>query len=168
MTEEWKPIVHPILCNHFAVSTEGRLKRIDGRGNVPFLKPSSNGFGYLFFSLLVDGVKWLPLAHRLVAQAFLPNPANLPQVHHKDFDKANNRVDNLQWVTASDNQLFSMPVCPKRRGALHYLSPLAVEDVLEIRRRRSAGDTTVALGRSYGISSSAISNIVNRKTWKHI
>ncbi len=56
------------------------------------------------------------LVHRLVAQAFIPNPNNLPQVNHKDGNKQNNCVDNLEWCTASENQKHSYNVLKNKPG----------------------------------------------------
>lgn len=60
--------------------------------------------GYLKVGLSVDGIHKYYLVHRLVAQAFIPNPNNLPQVNHIDGNKLNNHVDNLEWVSSYENQ----------------------------------------------------------------
>ena len=56
----------------------------------------------------------MALIHRLVATAFLPNPENHPIVNHKDEDPKNNKVDNLEWCTASYNAIYSMVLHPER------------------------------------------------------
>lgn len=68
------------------------------------LKPSRSSNGYLQAALHVAGNKYTrPGIHRLVAMAFIPNPNNLPEVNHKDEDKTNNDVGNLEWCTHRDN-----------------------------------------------------------------
>ena len=68
-----------------------------------FLKPKNNGRGYLFVTLCKDGKIKNHKIHRLVAEAYIPNPDNLPQVDHIDNDKTHNYVNNLQWITNRDN-----------------------------------------------------------------
>ena len=68
-----------------------------------FLKPKDNGTGYLYVGLIKDGKVKNHLIHRLVAEAYLPNPNNLPQVDHIDNDKTHNYLNNLQWITNRDN-----------------------------------------------------------------
>lgn len=68
-----------------------------------FMNGSDNGHGYLFVYLRKDGKSKMHKVHRLVAEAYLDNPNNLPIVDHKDNNKYNNCADNLQWVTASEN-----------------------------------------------------------------
>ena len=68
-----------------------------------FLVPRDNGKGYLFVSLCKDGKEKMYKIHRLVAEAFIPNPENLPQVDHIDGNKTHNYVNNLQWITNRDN-----------------------------------------------------------------
>ena len=68
-----------------------------------FLKYSDNGKGYYQVILCKEGKKKTFLIHRLVAQAFIPNPNNLPEVNHKDEDKSNNCVENLEWMSKIDN-----------------------------------------------------------------
>ena len=71
--------------------------------NECFLKPCTNQKGYLRVKLFKDGQKKWYRVHRLVAEAYLPNPDNLPQVDHINEDKTNNCVNNLQWITNRDN-----------------------------------------------------------------
>ena len=71
--------------------------------NERFLKPIDNGRGYLFVVLSKDGVYKQYYIHRLVAEAYIPNIDNLPQVDHIDNDKNHNYINNLQWLTNRDN-----------------------------------------------------------------
>ncbi len=71
-----------------------------------YLTKSFNG-GYAKVIIKVNGVSHNKLVHRLVAQAFIPNPENKPQVNHKDGDKSNNNVFNLEWCTASENNIHA-------------------------------------------------------------
>lgn len=71
------------------------------------LKGRKTRKGYLTVVLYIqNNTRTFPI-HRLVAQAFIPNPNNLPQVNHKDGNKQNNCVDNLEWITNKDNQLHA-------------------------------------------------------------
>ena len=71
--------------------------------NERFLKPEDNGHGYLRVKLCKDRKEKKYMIHRLVADAYIPNPDNLPQVDHIDEDRTNNCVNNLQWITNRDN-----------------------------------------------------------------
>ena len=71
-----------------------------------FLRPADNGFGYLQVVLMKDGIKKHHRVHRLVCQAYLPNPLGLPQVNHKDEDRKNNKLENLEWCDAKYNSNY--------------------------------------------------------------
>ena len=68
-----------------------------------FLTPWENGYGYLYIDLYKDGKCKHYKIHRLVAEAYIPNPDNLPQVDHIDGNKTHNYLNNLQWITNRDN-----------------------------------------------------------------
>lgn len=80
---------------------------LDNKGRVrrnPFKKKQmKDSRGYCFVSLSKKGKKKKLSVHRIVAEAFIPNPNRLPQINHKDENKANNHVDNLEWCTAEYN-----------------------------------------------------------------
>lgn len=90
--EEFRDI--PGYEGMYEVSNLGRVRR-----NGKILKPSKNRTdgGYLQVVLYKNGTSKTFTIHRLVAYAFIPNPQNLPQINHKDEDKTNNAVDNLEW-----------------------------------------------------------------------
>ena len=84
----------------YAITTEGEVWSYR---NECFLKPRANNKGYLIVGLCKDGQSKMYRVHRLVAEAYIPNPDNLPQVDHIDNDKTHNYVNNLQWITNRDN-----------------------------------------------------------------
>ncbi len=111
MIEVWKDI--PGYEGHYQVSNLGsvksieRLRRTKGTGITKvcerIVKPTIDKFGYCKVCLFKNGKRKYCKPHRLVAIAFIPNPDNKPEVNHKDGNKTNNNVSNLEWNTASEN-----------------------------------------------------------------
>ena len=89
----------------YQVSDKGRVRSMKF-GKVKILKPSKDGGGYIFVYLCKNGKKKMCKIHRLVAQAFIHNTNSLPQINHKDEDKTNNKVENLEWCSAKYNNNF--------------------------------------------------------------
>lgn len=99
--EIWKNIQD---CPNYQVSNLGRVRSIPRpktKGGI--LTQRKNNCGYLKVYFWINGKGKLFSVHRLVANAFIENPDNLPQVNHKDGDKENNRYDNLEWCSAKSN-----------------------------------------------------------------
>ena len=71
-----------------------------------FLKPRDTGKGYLQVDLCKDGKKKECLIHRLLAEVYIPNPENKPCINHKDENKSNNVLQNLEWVTHKENNNY--------------------------------------------------------------
>lgn len=96
--EEWKVSTLAIGCE---VSNLGNVRK---EGSTELKKVKVDTFGYMRMS----GCLGRPMpVHRVVATAFLPNPQGLPVVNHKDFNKANNKVENLEWMSHRDNSRHS-------------------------------------------------------------
>lgn len=74
-----------------------------GHKRKSFLKPNTDKDGYLYVTLSKNGKPRTHRLHRLVAETYLPNPDNLPEVHHIDSNRTNNNANNLQWVTQEEN-----------------------------------------------------------------
>lgn len=91
--EEWKNI------KGFESYMISNLGRVYSKKRHMIMKPTPDQKGYLRISFYENGRNNTRKVHRLVAEAFIDNPKNLPQVNHKDEDKENNKVDNLEWCT---------------------------------------------------------------------
>lgn len=154
--EIWKPISG--LEDRYEVSTHGRIKSI--RNNL-IMKPIKRKHGYLGIQLhgfkdTNRGMKTFSI-HRLVAEAFIPNPNNCEEVNHIDEDKTNNMVENLEWVTHMENS--NRGTRAKRIGEANINNPLRSKVVAQytkdgelIREFPSLSEVT----RNYGYLNSNI------------
>lgn len=104
--EEWGTT--NILNGYYVISNYGRVKSLKrNTAHERIMKPRIGKDGYWYVNLCVNGKRYTYKIHRLVATIFIPNPNNLPQVNHIDGCKTNSRVDNLEWCTASYNQIHA-------------------------------------------------------------
>lgn len=125
------------------------------------LKPQPNGKGYLRVGI----GKKLMFVHRLVAERYVPNPDEKPQVNHIDGDKTNNRADNLEWVSNLENRTHAVDAGLQIHGEECSWSKLTTEDVRYIREHIGLMAVT-ELAKRFEVSRSTIRDIRDFKTWK--
>ena len=120
MTEVWKDVLG--YEGLYQVSSLGRVKRLHKNGKENILTGKKDKDGYTEIILSKSRKKKYFRLHRIVADAFIPNPANKPQINHKDRDKQNNTVANLEWVTGSENVLHTFATGRRvhKRPVLQY------------------------------------------------
>lgn len=139
MTEEiWKDI--PEYEGLYRVSSHGRFMSMK---KFKWKMDYINSYPHIYKTkaLFKNGIKKTTFAHRLVAMAFIPNPENKPVVNHKDLNPGNNRVDNLEWVTSSENSQHAVNNFPltvyknpneiigyRPRKQLSYTDPIYVDN----------------------------------------
>ena len=104
-----------LIEQSYTITREGEI--LSNRTNKP-LKPWITHSGYYTVSLYLDKVKVKVMVHRLVAIKYLDNPNNLPVVNHKDGNKLNNRADNLEYCTYSENNRHAMVALNKNYGQI--------------------------------------------------
>ena len=101
----------------YAVTPEGEVYSYKRKR---FLVPYTVGNGYLYVCLCKNGERKTCYVHRLVAEAYLPNPDNLPQVNHKDENKTNNCLQNLEWCDAKYNNNYGTRIEKIKKPILQY------------------------------------------------
>jgi hypothetical protein len=168
--ENWKKIQG---FEDYAISDKGNIKRETTTKGYPegtLLKPKLQKNGYLSKALHSNKKNYTKLIHRLVAEAFIPNPLNKLTVNHINGKKTDNRVENLEWNTYSENQLhaYDNGLCRGPIGEKQGRSKLKEYQVLEIVELSKIGLTQNEIKRKYDISQGLVSKIINKKTWVHI
>lgn len=172
--EIWKPIKR--YEGLYEVSNYGRVRSLDAMLPVKgkngeyyrkrvgrILRQPNSSKGYKQVILCDETGNQIFRVHRLVAEAFIDNPENLPAVNHKDEDKTNNYVENLEWCTTKYNNTYGNKI---KRGELHPMSKLDSRQVKEIREKRNSGETIVQIADQFGISRSHVCGIVNNRFWR--
>lgn len=163
--EIWKEVID--YEDEYEVSNLGNVRR-----KVKNLKSSLNAWGYPVVGLSKNGICRTKLIHRLVAEAFIDNTENKEQVNHKDCNKTNNNVINLEWVTLEENIRHATEHDRQRdqNGENNNMSKLTKEDVLFIRNLKSKGMTTYKIHKEFYpyLHQQTIYGIITRRLWKHI
>lgn len=164
----------------YQVSNFGRVKSLPSPIKLPhggfgmrkekFLKPGTIK-GYLGVVLTKDSINKGFSVHRLVATAFINNPENKEQVNHINSIKKDNRVENLEWVTRSENLIhsYNAGTHPSKEGILNGRSKLTENQIVEIKKEAlNSNINTIKLWEKYNVSRSTINRIVSGETWSHI
>lgn len=165
----------------YQVSTFGRIKSLNRivkhpngksdfpiRGRIRAFNIRNNYFGC---TVNKDNKKIHISVHRFVAIHFIPNPENKPQVNHIDGNKLNNNVENLEWCTAKENTKHAIKngLLVHKRGEQKTQSILTEEAVIEIRKIDKYDIDAKNLAQiKYGVSRSAINDVIARRKWKHV
>lgn len=174
--EEWKDI--PGFEGRYQASSLGRIRSLDrlverhyadGRTDYRPLKGRvlrqtlNKGNGYLMTSL---GGTTKQETHRFVAWAFLGEQVGALHVNHKDGNKQNNCILNLEYISCGDNHVHALAT----RGKFGYLenSKLSAEQVLSIYGRLLIGEVVQDLATEYGVDRHTISGIKTRKRWNYL
>lgn len=173
--EEWKPLIYPKLPqekNRFLISSMGRLMN---KNTGLIYKPELLRTGYYSVRVgLSHRERMHIILHKAVAYTFINNPHNYPVVNHKDGNKQNNTVSNLEWCTNRDNiihaYLTDLIDITKISGRRNSQSKLTEDEVISIRKEYKKGSRICgerALSRKYGVSRPVIKSILDRKTWRN-
>lgn len=151
---------------NYHITKEGDIYSTKGK-SLRKLKPAINQHGYLCVVFSYGKNQKCCRIHRLVAEAFIDNPLNLPEVNHKDGNKLNNYYLNLEWSTTSQNtkHAYDNGLCSSKKEKRVKLS---YEQVQEIRDKyENQNISTLKLGKEYNVHSSYITKLVNNKFRKY-
>lgn len=150
----------------YKISTDGRIMRYwKTRRRWQYHTPSPLSGGYLRVHINYEPIK----VHQLVSRMFIPNPENKETINHKNGNKHDNRVDNLEWNTKSENNINAYAIGLKNnKGSANGRSLLTEQQVLEIRKICKTKEDDAIVAKIYGVKEINISNIRLRYTWKHI
>lgn len=137
--------------------------RVQNKNSGRFLKPDINRVnGYARYTLCHNGRTKRFLAHRLVAMLYVSNPDNKPEVNHKDGNKLNNVVENLEWVTRSENEYHSYEILGKQvpKGVRRWNARFTDEDITAIREYAKTA-THQATADAFKCSRQYVSDLVS-------
>ena len=148
-----------LTINDYEITRDGK---VINKTNNHILKPQPNGKGYLRVSI---GGK-LEFVHRLVATKYIPNPEGKEQVNHKDGNKLNNSVENLEWVTNQENRNHAVETGLHLEGEKCPWSKLTANDVYFIREHPEIDSWDLA--EILHVSEKTIRDAREGKTWKQL
>ena len=180
MEEQWRPVKG--YEGHYEVSNLGRVKSLlrfkdnnKGKQIVESkIKDQTFTAGYPSLNIYLGGDVKRVYTHRLVADAFIPNPDNKKTVNHKNGIKTDNKVNNLEWATYSENTQHAIETGLAKqgnppKGSTNGFSKLTEDKVIRMRLLYEKGNISMReVAELFGIAKSTVVGIMNRKSWNHV
>jgi len=178
MAEIWKDIKG--FEGWYQVSSLGKIKGLERQ--IPHssgglqtlkektLKPAKDSKGYYIVILCKNSTRFTRKVARLVAQAFIPNLHNKPQINHINGIKTDNRLENLEWCTNSENQKHAHKIGLKigKKGENHWKAILNEKQIRVIKHCLNIGMRITNISKCFSINQNIISKIKAGTTWSHI
>lgn len=177
--EEWRSVKG--FEGYYEISSFGRIKSLDRRVTFShhkntntliqgqLLKTHFNRRGYVIVGLKKEGKHYPKKIHRLVAEAFIENDQNLPQINHKDGIKLSNSSVNLEWCTNTENRDHAIEKgLIDFKGEKSHKCTITESEAKEIKTRLKMGHRNVDIHRSMNISLGVIEHIKYGNSWTHI
>ena len=171
--EKWRNI--PGFSRKYWASNMGRIftESSHGKPNNPAIMRPARSFDYRrgtkeYYKTALDGRTIV--VHRIIALAWIPNPEGKPFVNHINGNKADNRAENLEWCTTSENMLhaYRTGLEKKQLGENHHAAKLTEEKVRRFKREwamRPRLKTRKEYAEEFGVSEATIKDIVRGKSW---
>ena len=172
MCEIWKDI--PRYLGTYQASNYGNIKRIRASWrNISkagrILSPMTHSAGYKVVTLADSNGRYNPeYVHRLVLEAFIGPCPDQCECNHKDSNKRNNPLENLEWVSHFRNMEHNTETTGRMRGSRNCNAKLDEDKVISIRKLFSVGHSHDELASTFHISARTIDDVVTRKTWRHL
>ena len=156
----------PDIYDYYMITSYGR---VFNKFTNSYMSPGVSGAGYNFLELATSHGPQMVQIHRLVLKAFNPidNDTNFV-VNHKDGNKLNNKLSNLEWVTRSMNAIHAFEHNLMPRGEKCSWAKLTEQDVRNICIDILNGERNIDIADKYKISASIVNHIKRKDTWKHI
>lgn len=149
----------------YSISDQGEVFNKDGK----MLATQVINSGYRLVHMRTPGGRKAATVHRLVAKTFIPTEDLSKWVNHRDGNKLNNSVDNLEWMTPKENIRHAFETkLMSHKGEKNALAKLKDSDVPVIRKLIASGELLKNIGKKYGVHYSIISHIKRGKIWTHV
>ena len=161
----------------YQISTHGRIISMDPRKRswiilTPTIRKDKkrNNEGYCSVGLWKGNIYKRKSIHRLVGEAFIPNPEKKPTINHIDGCKLNNYYLNLEWATYSENNQHAIDngLATRRSGVRVHCAKLTDDNVRAIRKLLADGFSWRKIAKQFGVTKGSIQRIANRKGWNHV